>query len=212
MANLRLPTARWKRFGLFVLVIGVPLALSIAGFLLNRFVLNHNFHVVSPGQVYRCGQLDVPDLTRVVQERGIKSILNLRGGARTGVTEWYRAETNAASQLGVQYYDYELTANEELTEAQLEKIVKIIGNAPKPLLIHCKSGADRTGLVGALYLYSFEGKPAKVADRELTMFYGHLPFFQDTGAMDDSFWRYVGNHAPADATATRKANSSLTRE
>ncbi|HZV34942.1 MAG TPA: dual specificity protein phosphatase family protein [Verrucomicrobiae bacterium] len=203
LANLRLPAARWMRYGLLVLLTIVLFALGVGAFLWNRFVLNHNFHVVSPGQVYRCGQLDVPDLTRVVQEHGIKSILNLRGGARTGLTEWYRAETNAAWQLGVRYYDYELSASQELTEAQLDKIVNIMATAPKPLLIHCKSGADRTGLVGALYLYSFEGKPAKVADRELTMFYGHLPFFQDTGAMDDSFWRYVGHHAPASA-ATRQ--------
>ena len=127
--------------------------------------------------------------------------------------EWYYAETNAALKLGVQYYDYQLSASHELTDAEMEKLVNMVRNAPKPLLIHCKSGADRTGLVGALYLYSVEGKPAETADHELKLLYGHVPylFWRNTIAMDHSFWRYVNDHAPATGAGSRKLASPLTK-
>lgn len=155
----------------------------------------HNFHVVSPGLIYRSAQLDPAGLTRAVQDHGIKSILNLRGV--NSESPWYIAEINTAQRLGVQHYDYELTASKELTDAEMDHILALISAAPKPILIHCKSGADRTGLVGALYLYSVEGKSARDADRELTVFCGHVPylFWEDTKAMDRSFWHYVGTHA-----------------
>jgi len=67
--------------------------------------------------------------------------------------------------------------------------------APKPILIHCNGGADRTGLISALYLYDVESKSSKVANRELTAFYGHVPHlhWRYSIAMDCSFWRYVSN-------------------
>lgn len=180
------------------------------GFVANRFFINHNFHTVSPGMVYRSAQLDAAALTQAVEEHGIKSILNLRGGQSS--SGWYNVETNAARQLGVQHLDYELSASEELTDAQMEKLVAIIGKAPKPLLIHCKSGADRTGLVGALYLYNYEGKPADIAGQELTLLYGHVPylFWHDTAAMDHSFSRYVATH-PASRFMPKQRSYPLTR-
>ena len=184
--------------------------LSFAGWITNRFFINHNFHTVSPGTVYRSAQLDATALTKVIEQNGIKSILNLRGGHSS--SGWYNAETNAARQLGVRYYDYELSASEELTDGQMNELVTMIGNAPKPLLIHCKSGADRTGLVGALYLYNFEGKSAEVASEELTLLYGHVPYFfwHDTVAMDHSFSRYVAAH-PSAHLSPKKHGSPLTR-
>src|SRR5947209_4291769 len=76
--------------------------------------------------------------------------------------------------------------------AGIAGILDIVRGAPKPLLIHCKSGADRTGLVAALYRYAEGGASAAEADRELSLAYGHFPYLTSrSGAMDDSFWAYV---------------------
>jgi protein tyrosine phosphatase (PTP) superfamily phosphohydrolase (DUF442 family) len=192
----------WKRHGWKLAVIGLLVAAPF-GVFATYLMAGHNFHVVSPGQIYRSAQLDSSGLTRMVQEHGIKSILNLRGP--NGDKAWYNAETNTAQQLGVRHIDYELSASKELTDAEMEQILALINAAPKPMLIHCKSGADRTGLVGALYLYSVEGKSAEDADRELTVLCGHIPylFWEDTKAMDRSFWRYVGSHAQPQAKLNR---------
>ena len=152
-----------------------------------------NFHVVSPGQIYRASQMSGRVLSLVIQQHNIKTILNLRGA--NGDRAWYCGETNIASQLGVKHFDFGLSAHREVTDEEMDQILAIIRAAPKPVLIHCQMGADRTGLVSALCLYSIEQKPSAEAGRELSMRYAHFPylFWRDTGAMDNSFWRYVRN-------------------
>ena len=54
---------------------------------------------------------------------------------------------------------------------------------PKPVLIHCKSGADRTGLAAALYLLVIEGQPIEVAKRQLSFRYIHVSYTA-TGILD----------------------------
>ena len=108
-------------------------------------VAHHNFYVVSPGLVYRSAQMNAGALSVVIPEYGIKSILNLRGAGEG--KDWYSAEINTSRQFGVQHFDYALSASHELKDEEMDQILATIRNAPKPILIHCKSGSDRTGLV-----------------------------------------------------------------
>jgi protein tyrosine phosphatase (PTP) superfamily phosphohydrolase (DUF442 family) len=184
------------------------LLLLLPGLALGAFVFSvvahHNFHIVSPGQVYRSAQMNADALAAVIPEYGIKSILNLRGAGEG--KDWYVGEIKTARQFGVQHFDYALSASRELTDEEMDQILATIRSAPKPILIHCKSGSDRTGLVGALYLYSLEGQPPQSAQRQLAVFYGHVPhlLWCETIAMDNSFWRYVSNHAQLPKTSTVK--------
>jgi protein tyrosine phosphatase (PTP) superfamily phosphohydrolase (DUF442 family) len=168
----------------------------------------NNFCVVGTGRIYRSAQLDRESLLRVIQERGIKSIMNLRG---PGPEDWYNAETNATQRLGLKHIDFTLSAGEELTDVQMDELMAQIENAPKPMLIHCKNGSDRTGLAGALYLYKVEGQTAETAGRELSISHGHFPylFWRDTIAMDRSFSRYVSNHSHP---ANSKTDDSLLKQ
>jgi protein tyrosine/serine phosphatase len=43
-----------------------------------------------------------------------------------------------------------------------------------PIVMHCKSGADRVGLMSALYLIIHEGRPVEEAKRQLNWYYGHI--------------------------------------
>jgi protein tyrosine/serine phosphatase len=199
------PGRWWRRYGRFALLSTVAGA-AVLGALVGHILGQHNFHVVSPGLIYRSAQLDAAGLTQVVQQHGIKSILNLRGADGSA---WYKAETNRSQQLGVRHYDFALEAGRELKNEEMDQILAMIDSAPKPMLIHCKSGADRTGLVGALYLYSLEGKSSALAGRELTVLCGHVPylFWRDTIAMDRSFERYVSLHAQPIAGAGKAGGS-----
>jgi protein tyrosine/serine phosphatase len=82
-----------------------------------------------------------------------------------------------------------------VTAPQIARILDIVRRAPKPLLIHCMSGADRAGLVAALYDYAIAGESADKADGQLSLAYGHFPYLTSrTGAMDASFWAFVHRH------------------
>jgi protein tyrosine phosphatase (PTP) superfamily phosphohydrolase (DUF442 family) len=200
-----------KRCGIAVIVASVLVAAGAVGFML--YVTAHNnFHTVLAGRLYRSGQMTPDVLAQTIQDHGIKSILNLRGDS--GTMDWYFSETNTAWRLGVQHFDFSLSANRELKDEEMEQILTTMNTAPKPILIHCKTGSDRTGLVGALYLYGLEGSSPERAKQELNFIYGHVPhlFWRDTIAMDRSFWRYVSNHVQESNLGSLPANRSLTKQ
>ena len=149
-----------------------------------------NFHTVQEGALYRSAQLSENELQMAIRHHGIRAILNLRG-AHPGQS-WCDDEIAVSKALGVTHYDYALSAYRVVTDNQIIELLGIIRRAPKPLLVHCKSGADRTGLVSALYRFAIEGKSTEEADAQLTVVYGHFPYLASrTKAMDDSFWAFV---------------------
>ena len=116
-------------------------------------------------------------------------------GAHPGEA-WYDDEIAAAREAGIAHYDYPMSAKRRLAREQIEPILEIVRNAPKPLLIHCRSGADRSGLVAALFRLAIEHATPEEADRQLSLRYGHFPYLTSkTGAMDDSFWAFVEHPA-----------------
>jgi protein tyrosine phosphatase (PTP) superfamily phosphohydrolase (DUF442 family) len=149
-----------------------------------------NFHVVTDGYVYRSRQLDRQTFANYINRDKIKSVLNLRGERKS--SRWYMEEIDATKQLGVAHFDYRLSAIREVDAATLDNIMEIIRNAPKPILIHCEGGADRTGLVCAVWKYHEEHENPDIAVKQLSLLYGHFPYFGNrTISMDNSFWHYV---------------------
>jgi protein tyrosine/serine phosphatase len=151
---------------------------------------NANFRTIVSGEAYRSGQMDAAQLSRVIQKYGIKSIINLRG---TNAGTLYQDEMETAKRLRVQHYDFSLSAINEITMSQMDEIIRTLRAAPKPVLIHCKAGSDRTGLVSALYCLTLKGETPTQADRELSIWYGHISLSK-TIAMDHSYWNYVSNY------------------
>ena len=187
-ANRSAPVAWFLRS---LKIVGVSIGLfaaSIGGYW-GLLQYEGNFHAVSAGVLYRSAQPSKDEIRSAVVAYGIKSVLNLRG-ANAG-SPWYDDEIAAAGELGLAHFDYPLSARRFVTGQQIAEILDIVRRAPKPLLIHCKSGSDRAGLVAALYRFA-EGASAAEAGRELSLIYGHFPYLTSrSGAMDDSFWAFV---------------------
>ncbi|UDL94064.1 tyrosine-protein phosphatase [Lichenihabitans sp. PAMC28606] len=124
-----------------------------------------NHHTVVQGQLYRSAQLSGPELDREITADHIRTVLNLRGPNPS--KDWYRAELAMTRARGVEHVDIGISARSEVPEESVAKILAVLRDAPKPILVHCASGADRTGFVAALYRYAIRGESAAVSDREL---------------------------------------------
>jgi protein tyrosine/serine phosphatase len=98
-----------------------------------------NFYQVSP-DVYRSSQPDKDDM-KTLKKMGIKSVLNLRS---------YFTDDDEAKGTNLKLYRIEMSAG-NIEKEKLKEALDIIRKAEKPILIHCKHGSDRTGVVIALY-------------------------------------------------------------
>ncbi|ODA66306.1 hypothetical protein A7A08_02704 [Methyloligella halotolerans] len=168
--------------------------LSIAGLVLigllgayaGMLELSGNFRGVVPGEFYRSGQPTPDDIARYQRSHGIKTIINLRG--KNVGRSWYDAEVEASKKLGIEHLDFRMSSKRELTQEQAATLIAMMEKAPKPLLIHCYSGADRSGLAAALYIAAVAKQGEIRAEAQLTPVFGHWPIpFLASYAMDETF-------------------------
>ena len=134
-----------------------------------------NKHTSIPGELYRSAQPTGEDIEKFSARYGIKSIINLRG--ENADAPWYIEEVATAKELGITHINFRMKAARELTNEQAFELIEVMRKAPKPLLIHCRAGADRSGLAAALYLAGVAKAPEEDAEDQLSLRYGHLPHF-----------------------------------
>lgn len=156
-------------------IFGVLLLASLViGGYFGVLQLTGNFHPVVAGEIYRSAQPSAVDIARYRNTYGIRTVINLRG-ANPG-TGWYDAEVSGTTRLGVAHIDFRMSASHELSRAEAAKLVDILRHAEKPILIHCKSGADRSGLAAALYVAAVAELGERAAEDQISLRYGHISF------------------------------------
>ncbi len=132
-----------------------------------------NFHSVEEGQFYRSQQLSPLVLDKHIKTNGIKTLICLRGD---GDTEWWRNEKAVAEHNGTLVFSLSLSAVYLTTKTDLMKILTIFQEAPRPILVHCIGGADRTGEVSALWVLDQQKKDKSEALKQLAITYGHRKY------------------------------------
>jgi hypothetical protein len=133
-----------------------------------------NLGEVDPGRVYRSARPG-EELRNWVRTYHLASVLNLSGG--TSGNSWYVSEVQATRDLGVTFYDLPLSATRRPSRRELMILTNLLRRCEYPLLIHCKSGSDRTGMASALYLLVELGETPEKALRAFSLEYGHVPIF-----------------------------------
>ena len=151
-----------------------------------------NFHPITPGEAYRSAQLDRDEFEYYIKKYNIKSIVNLRGEHPD--EPWYGEEIKVCAEQNVKHYDIALSSSREPSEEDIRQLIEIFHSAPRPVLIHCQAGADRSGLAAAIWKVIVDKEPKSEAEKQLSIFYGHLPIGKTT-AMDRFFqnWQPVLN-------------------
>jgi protein tyrosine/serine phosphatase len=145
---------------------------TVAGGALAATHLDNNFHAIVAGEAYRSAQPTADEIRTYRDKYRIAAIVNLRG-AGPGQA-WYDEEVKAADELGIRHIDFAMNARTELTQQQSLALIALLQSAPKPVLIHCKEGSDRTGLASALYLAALAGATEPVSEAQLSVRYGHI--------------------------------------
>jgi protein tyrosine/serine phosphatase len=163
-------------------------AAFVLAFLWFIGAIGGNFREVDPGRFYRSAQLTGGNLRGALAAGHIKSVINLRGG-KPGDRE-YDDEIAMCGTLGIQHVDVPLSAVHLPPPDKMIALLAALDRLPRPVLVHCRGGSDRSGLVSALYLNVYRAVPLDQAvSEELTWRYGHFGFTQ-SGAMDRFFELY----------------------
>jgi protein tyrosine/serine phosphatase len=144
-----------------------------------------NFATVIPGRLYRCNHPTPMRIRYLTRRYGLKTIVNLRGETGTGS---YHLSRDAAARLGLRHHDLSIESRGAPHRDRIHRLLGFWRAADGPMLMHCKSGADRVGLAAGLCLL-FEGRQAADALRQLSLRFGHIRSAR-TGILDAFFLRY----------------------
>jgi protein tyrosine/serine phosphatase len=119
--------------------------------------------------------------------RGVRTVINLRGGMETS----FRAlEEHACARLGLTLVDFVVASRDVPTREKMLGARDLFETIAYPALMHCKSGADRAGLMAVLYLHYRKGVPIRAAMAQLSARYLHVRAGL-TGVLDHIFERYL---------------------
>ncbi|MBW3566184.1 MAG: tyrosine-protein phosphatase [Acidobacteria bacterium] len=125
---------------------------------------------VAPG-VWRSAQPGMRTIRVLVEHEGLQSIINLRGdNPKSG---WYQTEQHAVERFDLDYAEYRFETFEPPPRTETVGFVEDLISKPKPVLMHCRSGFDRSGWAAA-NARILAGEPIDEALDEMTPLRGHV--------------------------------------
>lgn len=143
-----------------------------------------NLHRLSP-VAWRSAQPLPYQITRLARQ-GLKTVITLRGGQSFGS---YPLEVEACKNAGVHFETFELRSRALPSVDEVRAAKALFDRLDYPVLFHCKSGADRAGMMSALFMTLQEGMPVAQARKQLSLRYGHIRQGK-TGILDSLFDAY----------------------
>ena len=130
------------------------------------------------------------------KKRGIKTVINLRGGFDAS---FHALEKDACERLGLKMVDFTITSREVPSRARVHGAKELFESIEYPALMHCKSGADRAGIMSVFYMHFRKGLPIREALEQLHIRYLHVKQGK-TGVLDYTFERYLAEGEPKGQT------------
>ncbi len=156
----------------YLLRAGIALALVPVLVEFVQIFFGTNFHTVVPGRVYRCAQPSPQTIEQMVASHGIRTVVNLRGCCNP--FPWYLDEARATARLDICQEDICFSAGRLPSATELRHLIEVLDRCDYPLVLHCRRGADRTGLAAAVVLLLQSEVSFDAAARQLGVRYGHV--------------------------------------
>jgi len=148
-----------------------------------RAIINNNFYSINEG-VYRSGQPSPKLLEHYIIKHKIKNIINLRY-SDTSDQDIYLMQKNLCHKHNTNMISIPISARRLPEKNKLKLILDTIKKIQKPFLVHCKTGADRTGFFMALYTF-YNTNDIELAKKQLSLKYLHISY-SSTGILDYFF-------------------------
>jgi protein tyrosine/serine phosphatase len=158
------------------------------GFLRLRF---RNLHRISD-EMYRANQPSPEHIDAYARDLGLKTIVNLRGASPKG---YYLLEKEACERNGIELVDFQMFSREAPPRESVLAAKALFDSIAYPALMHCKSGADRAGVMAVLYQHFRKGLPIEQAAEQLSRKYLHIREGK-TGVLDYFFESYLKEGKP----------------
>ncbi len=144
---------------------------------LARWLFQDNRGIVDPKpgfEILRSKQPSPDDVVTWVEKRHVKTILSLNGPLDDDAWYYPAGEPAQKVNLGkfmearVRHEFVGMSASRAPTDEELVQIFRtLLDDSKKPILIHCRGGSDRTGIVSALYQIEFMGWSKERARAEM---------------------------------------------
>ena len=103
-------------------------------------------------------------------------MINLRGENKD--KEWWQEEKETAQNNNIELINIALYSRSFPKKEDIKKLLFAFKNAEKPILLHCWSGVDRTGLASALWVLEQKKGSLKKAKKQLSLKYGYVEFLR----------------------------------
>ena len=136
--------------------------------------------------------MPTPQRIKKYKKLGIKTIINLRGGKKDG--GWF-LEKNACEKNGLELVNLVARSRAAPDKNMIFKAKAVFESIKYPALIHCKSGADRAGIIAFLFKVLKSKENPEVAKKQLSLKYLHIKHAK-TGVLDafcDLYIKYYKN-------------------
>ena len=125
------------------------------------------------------------------RDQGLKTVINLRGGKGS----FFYLEKHACEKLGLVLEDFGLSSRSIPSAQEMHDAKRLFERIQYPALLHCKSGADRAGIMSVLYRHFHLGHPIRDAMKELSFRTLHMKAGM-TGVLDYVFEIYLRDIEP----------------
>jgi protein tyrosine/serine phosphatase len=129
----------------------------------------HNLYQISD-EAWRSNQ-PTPGRIAAAAKNGIKTIINLRGPRNDG---GWRLENEACQNHSLTLVDFTIRSRAVPDATTIHAAKTLFENVEYPILMHCKSGADRAGIMSALYLLLRQSATLDEASKQLALKYLHI--------------------------------------
>jgi protein tyrosine phosphatase (PTP) superfamily phosphohydrolase (DUF442 family) len=140
-----------RKYILLSLTAFISLILVCALLYVKWAVLDYRVYEIDKGKVYRSMRIPYEKIQKVLLNHKIKTVIDLRNMDEPLIEE----EKKAVRDIGLRYE--QIPMDQMPSQQNIDNFLKLMDDpSVYPVLIHCRHGIGRTGVMSAIYRIEYE--------------------------------------------------------